>query len=402
MKKQNFTNTILYTHNTLVPITKQNLALSNQFGAFLKNNYKYDIIWVPVTPNGDTRQIRIMPQYKFGHSDDPNSSFIDALSSSVNHNVSSQLSSTTINLNAIPDKTNYTDNIVLKLNSSVVNNTLNINSSLSNYSSFLANIAHNIPYNMAFRLMISIYNVTTNTTEHTVYSYTTNVRFGRSPIQKPGPTPDLLWDKKPNGDRYPPISIEPDPVILFEGQNYIPCNCLGANQSLLISANLSAIFDGKTFVLDNSSFNQIYGPYSLGGDLEEFWRYDFSQFGEFGFEYRKYVAGNYTDYRVSKFVIITPNFSTCKWTVYSTIDITDGVFFSENYYGKRANGEFRCKDGCLNWKISNNYTSQDVIGLPFGSPVNMVVPEGYPYQGADWTGGSPDVPFISIGSQNCN
>lgn len=417
MKKQIFTNTILYTHNTLVPVTKQDSSVNNQFGKFLKNNYKYNIIWVPQNPNGDTREIRIMPQYKFGHSDDPSSSFVDALSNPVSHNVSAQPSFTTSTLNSMANKTTFTDNIVLKLHSAVTNNALTINSSLSNYSSFLANIPHNISYNMAFRLVISIYNVTTNTTEHTIYSYITNVRFGRSPIQKPGTPPDLIWDRKPDLTRYPFISTEPDPVTLFEGQNFplISCNCLGANASLLAYSDLPVIFDGKSF---NFGTNQRYGPYDAGDAsarfywmenprYSEYWDYTFDTFyGNHVFTYKKYQTGFETpqDTVLQKIINVykteegsVPNI-ICSWR--AGITITAQGLDPYDYCVKDIIAKFSCKDTCESFKVNNGYTAQDVVALPFGSPSDILL-VNYDDVGSNF-GGSCELPIISIGSQVCN
>lgn len=226
MKKQIFTNTILYTHNTLVPVTKENIAISSQFGKLLNNRYEYNIVWVPenASSDGSTRKIYIMPQYKFGHSDDSDSSFVDALTNPKIHNISPQPFSTTSTFNSIVNKGNYTNSIVLKLQSTVINNTLTINSTLSNYSSFLVDTPNNFYYNLAFRLAISIYNVTTTTTEDTIYSYITDARFGRSTIQKPGTPPSLPWDIDvhgvvlPPGTPFPQISPEPSVVVAFDRQ----------------------------------------------------------------------------------------------------------------------------------------------------------------------------------------
>lgn len=442
MKKQNFTHSILYTKNSLEPVDNKNIQIANPFGSFANMNYDYSIVWVPETRNGDARLLRITPQYKFGcakSSSDNDWTNATASSSNVSFDVSSNNTEITLLPLASPTNyTDYTDNIVIKLETAINNNasSININTTLSNYSSILSDSETNIYYNMSFRLKLEIYNQTSETVEDTSYSKYYCVRFGRSNIENVGDSPLLPWDKKEDGTPYPLISKRKRRTKVFDGQSSgdgvggdgvgpspppppsppISCNCLGANAILLASSNLPVVFDGKSF---NFGTNYIYGPYDAGDAsarfpwmenprYSEYWDYTFDTFyGNHVFRYKKYQTGFETpqDTVLQKIISVykTEEGSVpdiiCNWR--ASISITAQGLDPDDYCIKDIIAEFSCKDTCESFKINSGYTAEDILALPFGSPSNNILVVNYDDVGSNF-GGSCELPTIGIGSQVCN
>lgn len=218
MKKQLFTNTILYTRNSLVPVIDNKIVYDEcsgyssiassdinaicPFGSMFKHNYKCNIIWVPENNNAN-REILIMPQYKFGYDDGDQNSWINALTAPVSHPLGVEIYSTRTPLEQMIGKISYTDNMSLVLTSSSINDNLTINSSLSNFSSILSESFTNFYYTMAFRFLITLDYA--GTPEDSIYTHVSNVRFGRPRGQIIGEPPILEWDLDPNGNPYPRI-----------------------------------------------------------------------------------------------------------------------------------------------------------------------------------------------------
>jgi hypothetical protein len=220
MKINKYTHTILYTHNSFKNSNYPNIEIVNLFGSLAKIKYNHDIIWVPENRNNNIRLLRMLPQYKFGFAES-DTVWLDALPSTIDHTIngSDNLVKNITVLAQMENYEDYTDNIFITIDSQILNDTtVIINNSISNYSTILSQDETSIFYNMSFRLKLEIYNQTLDVVEDSVFTYYTDIRFGRSFVQNVGDPPILPWDKDPDGNLFPPISKVTETVSVCDGQ----------------------------------------------------------------------------------------------------------------------------------------------------------------------------------------